>query len=496
MTSNPHAPVSKKNLAIIIGFVLSCFGLMLYLWIAFGGSVPLKSKGYQVKVPFREASQLAVEADVRISGVTVGKVKDIKSQPSGLSLATIELQSRYAPVPKDTRAMLRQKTLLGETYVELHPGPKTSGMLREGETLPVSQVANGVELDEVFRALDPKTRADFQTWLQTFASGLNGQGAGLNQAVGTLDPFSAEAQQFLQTLDTQHAALGRLLADGSVTLDALTERRGLLASTINNANRVFSVTARRQQELDELLQELPSFEREAKITVGRLRTFAQTTDPLVNELLPTTRKLQTTLTQLYAVSPDLAVLVRALRKLGPASRSGLPALAAALKTTQPFLRELDPTLRELNPMADFLGDYKDELVAFFANVTAATNAQVDKRHYLRVLTPLNPDLLAPYPRRLPLSRPNAYAKPGAFRNLLDGVEQFEVRQCGSKMPRLGDAVPGVLSQELRDQFFEFIFLGGKDPLPAPPCKKQDKYKIGERLTEFPQLTPAPSGPSR
>ena len=34
----------------------------------------------------------------------------------------------------DTRAMLRQKTLLGETYVELTPGTKASGWVKEGSS--------------------------------------------------------------------------------------------------------------------------------------------------------------------------------------------------------------------------------------------------------------------------------------------------------------------------------------------------------------------------
>ena len=60
---------------------------------------------------------------MRISGVSVGKVKvDHADKKTGASDATIELDAAYAPIPKDTKAILRQKTLLGETYVELTPG--------------------------------------------------------------------------------------------------------------------------------------------------------------------------------------------------------------------------------------------------------------------------------------------------------------------------------------------------------------------------------------
>ena len=36
-------------------FALSCFGLLLFLWLAFGGPIPLKPKGYQFQVAFAEA---------------------------------------------------------------------------------------------------------------------------------------------------------------------------------------------------------------------------------------------------------------------------------------------------------------------------------------------------------------------------------------------------------------------------------------------------------
>src|SRR5436305_430621 len=129
------------RILVMAGFALSCFGLLLYLWLAFGGSIPLAPKGYRFNTSFGEATQLAKEADVRISGVSVGKVKDIHTQGTGRSRVTIQMEDRYAPIARNARAILRQKTLLGETYVELTPGDKSKGMLPDGGTLPASQVS-------------------------------------------------------------------------------------------------------------------------------------------------------------------------------------------------------------------------------------------------------------------------------------------------------------------------------------------------------------------
>ena len=70
------APSFGKIAAMVL-FALTCFGLLLFLWLAFGGPVPLKPKGYRFHTSFAESGQLALEADVRISGVPVGKVKTI-----------------------------------------------------------------------------------------------------------------------------------------------------------------------------------------------------------------------------------------------------------------------------------------------------------------------------------------------------------------------------------------------------------------------------------
>src|SRR6266508_455149 len=103
-----HAP-SFGRILVMVTFTLSCFGLLLFLWLSFGGPIPLKPNGYRFKVAFPEATQLGVEADVRVAGVSVGKVrgKDIDTAHPNRTVATIELQSRYAPVARDARAMLR-----------------------------------------------------------------------------------------------------------------------------------------------------------------------------------------------------------------------------------------------------------------------------------------------------------------------------------------------------------------------------------------------------
>src|SRR6059036_1468585 len=184
-----QAPTFGRLLTMVL-FALSCFGLLLFLWLSFGGSAPLKPKGYRIQVSFPEATTLGDYADVRTAGVSVGKVRGKKRDPAGnRTLVTIQLDRRFAPLRSDAKAILRQKTLLGETYVELTPGTPHAPFLKEGAQLANSQVANTTELDEIFQAFDPKTRQAFRDWQQNIAKAINGRGQDLNDAIGNLPPF-------------------------------------------------------------------------------------------------------------------------------------------------------------------------------------------------------------------------------------------------------------------------------------------------------------------
>ena len=99
-------------------------------------------------------------------------------------MATIELDPRFAPIHTDARAILRQKTLLGETFVELTPGTKASPTVKEGGFLSNTQVVKNVYLDQVLQAFDPVTRDAFRHWQQDLAAGAQGHGQDLNDAFG------------------------------------------------------------------------------------------------------------------------------------------------------------------------------------------------------------------------------------------------------------------------------------------------------------------------
>jgi phospholipid/cholesterol/gamma-HCH transport system substrate-binding protein len=490
---NKQVP-SVGKILVMVGFALSCFGLLLFLWLAFGGPTPLKPQGYRFKVSFGEATQLAHESDVRISGVPVGKVKDIRTNPtSGRSDATIELEPEYAPLPADSKAILRQKTLLGETYVELTPGTGTGAKVPDNGRLRTGQVADTVELDEILRAFDPQTREAFQSWIQTQAASLDGRGQDLNDALGNLAPFAKDTTKVLTILNSQKAAVRQLVRNTGEVFDALSERDGQLAGLITNSNRVFATTAEREQELQDTFKALPTFEKESRTTLARLSKFSANANPVVTDLRPAARELSPTLVQMSRLAPDLKALFTDLGPLVDAGKRGLPATGEFLDQLHPLLAEFDGPLKQLNPILDGAALYKSELTAFFANSTAATQASAavvgadEPAHYLRTSNPLNPEMLAQYPKRLTTNRTNPYPFPGDSSTLKDGLASFETRHCTGQTvtPTLGPSVPGILDETLRNGILKFALNGGT--ISAPPCRQQPRFDIAGTLTRFPQL---------
>ena len=413
-----QTPTLGKLLTMVV-FAVSCFGLLMFLWLSFGGPIPLKPKGYRVQVAFPEATTLAEQADVRIAGVSVGKVvrKDL-DEGGNRTLATIQLDRAYAPIPSDSHTMLRQKTLLGETYVELQPG-RSDRKLAEGGRLPDGQVAKTVELDEIFDALDPKTRDAFRTWQQELGRGIEGRGRDVNAALGTLPGFAADADDVFGVLDSQQGAVQRLVKNTAVTFGALNENEAQLRNLITSSKRVFDATASQNESLAETIRIFPVFLDESKATLARLKTFSRDTDPLIQDLRPVARDLKPTLHDVHALAPDLESFFENLDPLIRASRTGLPATSRILRGLKPMLGELGPFLSQVNPILQYLELNQSQVSDFITNGAApladtTTSPSGGVGHYLRQFGPAGLESAAIYRERLPSDRGNSYLAPTAL----------------------------------------------------------------------------------
>ena len=439
---------SLGRIIVALGFALSCFGLILFLWVAFGGPIPLRPESYRITAYFPEATQLAQQSDVRIGGVSVGKVESIALAPPDQRVngkdtteAVIQIDPQYAPISTDAKAILRQKTLLGETYVELTSGdnpnepvslgsaaaPANAGTdtsnvhtIPEGGTLALAQTQEATQIDEIFNALDKQTRTAFQRWIQNSAVAIKGRGLDLNDALGNLGPFASDASKTLQVLHRQQTAVHGLVRDTGTVFNALSAQGNELARAITGSDTTFKALASEDQALHEAFQIFPTFQRESLRTLTRLDQFQATTHPLVRKLLPVANDISPTLRSVRQLSPHLQSLFIDLKPLNQASKKGLPATAKFISKLRPVLGALDPFLSNLNPVIGYLGDYKTEITNFLTgpptgfSTLGPVGGQPAPRFSLRVLSYFDAQSLSIYPTRLNTNRGNGYPRPNTL----------------------------------------------------------------------------------
>ncbi len=409
-------PISRVITMVL--FALSCVGLLLFLWLSFGGTIPLGAQGYRINVSFPNAQDLATQADVRIAGVNVGKVVSTQLDPKGnRTMATLQLQSKYVPIRKDTRAILRTKTILGETYVQLIPGSPNAPPIPDGGTLPRGQVLSEVQLSDIYNAFDPTTRHAFGVWQQQLAKAIGGNDQNLNDVLGNLPSFAADATDILQVLDVQHQAVVSLVQNGGTVFGALGANQTALRNLITSAETTFATTAANDNKLAQTFEVFPTFLNETKATMQKLQAFSVNTDPLIKELDPVARQLAPTLHSVQELSPPLRHLFTNLGPLITVSQTGLPAVRNILTGATPMLGALGTFLEQLNPILGWLSDHQQLISDFISNGAtgiAATTTSFSGNgvgHYLRQFSPVGSETLSFAANRDSNNRGNTYPGP-------------------------------------------------------------------------------------
>lgn len=488
---NKQAPGTGRILTMI-AFAASCVGLLLFLWISFGGAVPFAVQGYRLQAEFSNAVQLGSQSDVRISGVSVGKVVSVSlDRRTGLTRAVMQLDSQYSPRPADTRAILREKSLLGETYVELSPGTAHGPTLPDRATLPQAQIAPSVQLDKVLSTFDPVTRHAFTVWQQQDAVALTNRGQDFNAAIAQLYPFATNVDRILTVLRRDSSATTTLLHDGGRVFSALSASPSALQGFVRNSNATFAATAAANVGLAGTIRAFPAFLVATRRTIARVASFSANAKPLIDELRPAAVPLSHALQSTSVLAPELRALLVDIGPLTSASRVGVPTLGRFLDQTVPWLTRLKPYLGNLVPVINYINTYRRELAAFFANGAATTQAtssnivQTKVLHYLRITNPVNPEVLTTYGNRLSSNRGNPYPTPGSYDKLLQGLDVFGGNLCtANAQPTIGPTISTAVADILRRAYYTSS-PGG------PPCKAQAPLGLATtgELKAFPHLQP-------
>jgi hypothetical protein len=288
---------------------------------------------YDIKVQLPEASGLQKGNQVRIGGTRVGVI------------------SALSPYQDPKTGRVQSVSTIGLKYLALEKG-HGGRPLKPGETIPVSQTREPVDIDQFFNMFDKKTRIANQVNLTSFGNGLAGRGIGLNETIATLRPLVTNAIPVLRNLTSPKTGFGELF----VALDRLAKEVGPVANEqaefYSNADTFFTAWASVAPSLEESIRGGPPALRQATFSLPFEAEFVNKSATFMRLLKPSAHILTTVAAPLGHAFSVGAVNVRAAAALAPELNEASKAFAEFAKNpiVTTGIEDLTHTLGLGNPL--------------------------------------------------------------------------------------------------------------------------------------------------
>jgi phospholipid/cholesterol/gamma-HCH transport system substrate-binding protein len=339
-----HSPRLQHRVSPLRAGVIAVIIVVIATFLAFSKSLPWQQP-FELKGVFDSAANIRLDSPVRIAGVEVGKVTKVEHlDDSNLAVVTMKINDDGLPIHDDATLKIRPRLFLeGNFFVDMTSGTPARPALDDGDTIPVTQTADPVQLDQVLTFLQADTRKDLQKLLEGLGTGLQhkptgaedltqdpavkGETAGgaLNDSLtysrGALKGSTQVNQGFL---GTQPHDLRKLVAGLQKALGGLSQNEEQLKDFFTNFNITMAALASQQDNLREAVRLLgPTIER----ANGYFAKFAEALPPtteFVRRFIPVVRDTPATinaagpfLTQFTALvsRPELGGLLTDLRPM-------------------------------------------------------------------------------------------------------------------------------------------------------------------------------------
>jgi phospholipid/cholesterol/gamma-HCH transport system substrate-binding protein len=347
---------------------------------------------HEYKLVFQSAGQLVKDNDVQIGGRRIGRVADIKLRSDNLAEVRIQVDEPYAPLHGGTTATIRSGSLSGvaNRYIALAPGPNNAPKLDDGTELGLDKTTTSVDLDQLFDALDPKTRKSLQKVIKGSATQYAGKGEQANEALKYFNPALSTTSRLVNELDRDQQSLQDFIIYTARATTALAERRGDISGLVSNANTTSGAIASESESLNRALKALPTTLRQANTTFVNLRSTLDDLDQLVDASKPVAPRLAPFFRQLRPLVTDARPTIKDLSTL--ISRPGAGNDLIDLLRKQPRLTQVaTPTfqhtikgLQQGTPVLQFIRPYAPDLIGWFRDFGQSTANYDANGHFARI----------------------------------------------------------------------------------------------------------------
>jgi phospholipid/cholesterol/gamma-HCH transport system substrate-binding protein len=416
------------------------------------------SGGTEYTLLFQTAGQLVKDDDVQVAGRRIGSVRSIELTDDNLAAVKVEVQEPYAPLREGTTATVRLTSLSGiaNRYVALTLAPETNKELSEGANLDLSKTTSVVDLDQLFNAIDEKTRGDLQDVVQGFATQYEGKGEEVGQSAKYFNPLLSTSRVLAQQVTEDEGALTRFLVNSSRAVTAVAERRDDLSSLVGNANETAGAIAAESAALSRALELLPLTLRRANTTFVNLRATLDDLDVLVAESKPATKDLAPFLRELRPLVRDARPTIRDLRTL--VRRDGadndlveatrkMPALQRA---ATPAFTQGRLALQKAQPVLEFIRPYTPDFTGWLRDFGQGAANYDANGHFARIQPMFNAFSFTDNPA-------GGVLTPVPPSQRMDGAETGVLKRC-----------PGAASQRPEDNSAPYTDNGNLGPEDCDP----------------------------
>ena len=384
--------------------------------------------GSNYKLEFEEADGLVRGDQVLVGGVPVGSVTAIELTHSFKAVVTMHIDSSLVPLHQGTVAQVRVPSLttVADRYIELSPGPNSNPALAAGSRLPASATRPVTDLDQLFDALNPKTRKGLQGFIQGTAEQYVGESRNLGESTELFPAFLTSTGHFFSELVREEPTFTSFLVETAKAVTTIGARKVQLADLIENQNKAFGAIGSVQSQLAHGLKQLPLTLRQGDRTFAELPSSLAALTQLVEASRPTTKPLTSLLEHLRPLlttaTPAVHDFSLAFSRPGPNNDltdlvRALPALATQLESTSPASVT---ALKESVPITAFFGPYAPDLAGTLRTF-GQTSAYYDADgHYLRA-TPVLPDFT--------LGENNTLTPASTPTQALEDLKSGQLRRC-------------------------------------------------------------------
>ncbi len=190
----------RVKLQVLTFVIISLVGVAYVGFRYVGIGAALFDDSYSVGAQFAESGGIFTGAEVTYRGVTVGKVSRLQLQPDGVLVhMRIDGDSK---VPRDTDAVVANRSAVGEQYLDLRPASSDGPYLRAGSIIPRSRTATPLPVETLLLNLDKLVnsvdRQDLATVIDELGKAFAGGGEDLQRLLDAGDALIASANANLQ----------------------------------------------------------------------------------------------------------------------------------------------------------------------------------------------------------------------------------------------------------------------------------------------------------